>query len=249
MEKDHFKKIERKTEAPETPDNMAYKSLMTEQEIKKRKDFQDKVYYSELRRFKGERDINVLGIDIHISEGVFSSQWEDSRLLAETVKQNVDNKDYVLDLGTGSGIQAIFSAKNGAKVVATDINEKSIECAKDNARKHGLDKKITVKKSDLFDNLAGESFDKIIFNPPFRWFKPRDMLERASLDENYDTLQKFMKEAKNYLKQNGSIILVFSTSGDIKYFEKLVQQNKYQATVLNRSKKDEWDYFVYELRA
>lgn len=56
-----FKKLERKVEAAETADNMTYEPLMNEQEIKKRKDFQDKVYYSELRRFKGERDINCFG--------------------------------------------------------------------------------------------------------------------------------------------------------------------------------------------
>lgn len=247
MEKDLFKKIERKTETPEKSDSKAYEPLMTEQEIKKRNDWQGKVY-SELRKIKGERDINVLGIDIHISDGVFVPLWEDSRLLAETVKQKARSKDYVLDLGAASGIQAIFSAKNGAEVVATDINEKSIECARENLKKHGLEKKIKVIQSDLFDNLEGEFFDKIIFNPPFRWFKPRDILERASLDENYETLQKFMKEAKNHLKQNGGILLVFSTSGDIEYFEKLIQQNKYQAMVLNQSKKDGWDYFVYELK-
>src|SRR5947209_15040515 len=27
-------------------------------------------------------------------------------------------------------------------------------------------------------------------NPPFRWFRPRDMLERAFADENYETLRR-----------------------------------------------------------
>lgn len=34
--------------------------------------------------------------------------------------------------------------------------------------------------------------DLIVFDPPFRWFQPRDLLETAITDENYQSLTSFM---------------------------------------------------------
>lgn len=224
-----------------------YKPLLPKEEIKKRKIWQNKVF-SELVKIKNERIVNILGINIHVLKGVFAPLWEDSRLLAGSIKNSISRKDKVLDLGSGSGIQAVLCALNGAKVTAVDINPESIKCITYNTKKLCLDNKITIKKSDLFDAISNKSFTKIIFNPPTRWFKPRNMLERACLDENYETLQKFLKNAKNYLKEDGSILLVFSTAGDIKFFEKLIRQNKYHSKILDHSRKDNWDYFVYKLK-
>jgi hypothetical protein len=38
----------------------------------------------------------------------------------------------------------------------------------------------------VFEAVDGR-FDLVIFDPPFRWFAPRDPLEAASTDENYRT--------------------------------------------------------------
>ena len=57
---------------------------------------------------------------------------EDSYLLAQQVKKFAKGK--VLDIGTGSGIQAETATKNGADVLAVDIDK---ECV-NNALKKGL---------------------------------------------------------------------------------------------------------------
>jgi methylase of polypeptide subunit release factors len=71
-----------------------------------------------------------------------------------------------LDLGTGCGIQAMHAARNGRRVVATDISERALELAALNAELNGI-RSIEFRLGSLFEPVAGERFDHIISNPPF----------------------------------------------------------------------------------
>jgi methylase of polypeptide subunit release factors len=74
---------------------------------------------------------------------------EDSYLLAEAVNGLVEG--IVLDMGTGSGIQAITAALKPqvTEVVAVDINPLALELAERNALKSGVREKIRLVKSSL----------------------------------------------------------------------------------------------------
>jgi release factor glutamine methyltransferase len=56
-------------------------------------------------------------------------------LLANAVAAETLSKDRVLDVGTGSGINAIVGAARSADVVAVDNNPHAVECARLNARR------------------------------------------------------------------------------------------------------------------
>jgi release factor glutamine methyltransferase len=70
-----------------------------------------------------------------------------------------------LDMGTGSGVIALFAARAGARVTAVDINPQAVLCASDNAAAAGLE--IDCRESDLFSALNGRRYDVIAWNPPF----------------------------------------------------------------------------------
>jgi len=222
-----------------------YKPMMTKKEIVKRKAWHEQVYQN-LKSITEQIEIKILGYKFCVLSGMFAPLWYDSTLLAKIVKKNTKQGDFVLDLGTGSGIMAAIAAKKASKVVAVDINPVALKCCHINIMNLKLDDKIKVFKSNLFSKLKNK-FDVIIFNPPFRWFKPRDMLEKSITDEKYKTLTKFLSEAKKHLKKKGRIILVFSNSGDLKYLEHLIERNRYKSKILG-TQKEEWrNQIVYEL--
>jgi SAM-dependent methyltransferase len=71
-----------------------------------------------------------------------------------------------LDVGTGNGFQAFLAAQHSERVVATDRNPRAVQMATFNARLNGLDT-VECREGDLFDPVAGETFDLIVSNPPF----------------------------------------------------------------------------------
>ena len=78
-----------------------------------------------------------------------------------------------LDIGTGTGIMALYAAKLGAsKVVATEINPEAIRNARDNAKRLGLDAVIETRlvregPDPIYSALKeGETFDVVMANMP-----------------------------------------------------------------------------------
>ncbi len=132
---------------------------------------------------------------------------EDSLMLLEQVRKYAFGD--VLDMGTGSGIQAIAASKRAKSVMAVDIDRDALEEAKRNAKKERA--RIHFARSDLFSNVK-KKFDVIIFNPPYL---PQD---RGIVDpaiygggRGYETIQRFIESVNGFLKENGIILLLFSS--------------------------------------
>jgi methylase of polypeptide subunit release factors len=70
-----------------------------------------------------------------------------------------------LDLGTGSGIQALHAARFSDAVVATDISSRALAFARFNALLNGVE--LELRLGSLYEPVAGERFDRIVSNPPF----------------------------------------------------------------------------------
>ncbi|HEV7557935.1 MAG TPA: peptide chain release factor N(5)-glutamine methyltransferase, partial [Kofleriaceae bacterium] len=73
----------------------------------------------------------------------------------------------VLDLCTGSGAIAVALAKElpAATVVATEISVEAAALARRNAERNGVT--VDVRTGDLWEPVAGETFDLIVSNPPY----------------------------------------------------------------------------------
>ena len=150
----------------------------------------------------------------------------------------VKEGDVVLDPFTGSGIDAIIALKQGAsKAVAIDKFTLPFLCAKYNSQILGLNDKLDVRQGDIFSKLnENEKFDLIIANPPFRDMSAKSESAAALRDEGYTSLRKFFKNAKNHLKENGRIRLLFADVGDMELMEKIAEENGFNKTIIAESK-------------
>lgn len=118
----------------------------------------------------------------------------------------------LLDLGTGSGVGAIFAARRGMQVVAVDINPEAVRCARLNVLLNGLEERIEVRQGDLFEPVNNEQFDIILFNPPFYRGTPRSPLDHAW--RGVDVFERFVAGLDARLRADGCAFLVLSTDGD-----------------------------------
>ena len=70
-----------------------------------------------------------------------------------------------LDLGAGSGIQALLADDHSDLVVATDANPRAAAYTRLSAALGGRD--VEARVGDLLDPVAGETYDLVVSNPPF----------------------------------------------------------------------------------
>jgi release factor glutamine methyltransferase len=170
--------------------------------------------------------------------------------LWESVLDEVKESDRVLDMGTGSGVNGILAASRSSNVVAVDVNPASVENAEHNAKLNDVSSRMDIHVSDLLNTVEGQ-FDLILFDPPFRWFKPRSMRERSTADENYQTLTTFFDKAKDYLTNDGRILLFFGTSGDIDYLKQLIDKAGFKKEIVNHTEHEkdgmQVEYFTFRL--
>ena len=131
---------------------------------------------------------------------------EDSHLLAEAVKKYSKGKK-VLDVGSGSGIQAETAINSKASsVLCTDISPEVIS--------HLKSKNFKAIKSNLFSKVKGK-FDLIVFNPPYL---PLDKIEDKESKiittggkRGDEIILRFIKQVPKHLNKGGIILLLLSS--------------------------------------
>jgi HemK-related putative methylase len=118
----------------------------------------------------------------------------------------------VLDLGTGTGVCALFAARHACRVVAVDINRAAVRCAAINAQLNQLTSVVTCLHGDLFAPVHGQRFDAIFFNPPFILGTPADARDCAW--RGTDVAARFAAGLESHLTAEGRAYLLLSTFGD-----------------------------------
>jgi release factor glutamine methyltransferase len=140
----------------------------------------------------------------------------------------------VLDIGTGSGAIAIAIAVNAprAQITTVDISADAIAVASRNARRHRVQDRVTIRRSDCFHMLDGGAplgtFDAIVSNPPYlhdaeiaslepevHRFEPRMALNGGAT--GLDVLKRITIGAREHLATNGELILEMGVghAGDV----------------------------------
>lgn len=71
-----------------------------------------------------------------------------------------------LDIGTGSGIQALHAAQHATRVTATDLNPRALGFARLTLALSGT-RGADLREGSLFEPVGTETYDLIVSNPPF----------------------------------------------------------------------------------
>jgi methylase of polypeptide subunit release factors len=195
---------------------------------------------------KKKRIVNFLGTKIIIHKNVFPVVSLFSFSSEITARRIPENAGAVLDVGTGTGVQAIISAKKGAKkVIAIDIDENSLENAKENVVFHKLEKIIEVRKSDLFENIKKEEmFDLIISQLPFADKKFKGEFKHLLFDEGYKLHERLLKESRFHLSKEGVILIA---GGEIGNERKLLQLIKKYSYFLEDTYQEEYNGLIWKI--
>ncbi len=128
-------------------------------------------------------------------KGVFSKSGLDfgTRTLLETV--SIPAGAEVLDLGCGFGAVGVACAVLfDARVTMTDVNERAVLLAKENAEANHVE--ATIVSGDGLENVPG-LFNVILTNPPIRAGKA--------------VIYRLFREAADHLRPDGRFLLVINT--------------------------------------
>lgn len=157
-----------------------------------------------------------MGLKFFVDENVLIPQPDTEILVEQIINKYKDRKIKILDLCTGSGCIAI-SLKHylpQAEIFASDISKKALDIAQNNAKQNNTE--INFINSDLFQNIQDE-FDIIVSNPPYiktdiiktldNEVQNEPIIALDGGNDGLDFYKKILKEAYNYLKDEGKLYL------------------------------------------
>jgi ribosomal protein L3 glutamine methyltransferase len=133
----------------------------------------------------------------------------------------------VLDLCTGSGCLAILAALSfpGAKVDASDVSDAALAVAERNVADYGLQDRITLFKSDLFDGLGERHYDLILANPPYvseekiavfpREYAAEPVIAHAGGRDGLDIVRRILAQAAGHLTPQGTLVVEVGTGREM----------------------------------
>ena len=177
---------------------------------------------------------------------------EDSFMLETQIKKYLEqfNKEQkekikVLDMGSGSGIQAKTCLNSGIKrinIIAADIDPEAIKQLKE--------QRIPARKSNLYSHISKEKkFDLIIFNAPYlpedRYDKEKDT---TAGKRGYEIILKFLRKSKKYLTKEGVVILLFSNLSNSEKILAYIKKLEYNFKLLEEKNMGMMEkLFIYQL--
>jgi len=146
--------------------------------------------------------------------------------IAEIIQQQFslwispDQVNTILDLCTGSACIAIACAYafEQAEVDASDVSSDALAVAEINRQNHGLEDRLTLIESNLFESIPDKDYDIIVSNPPYVSeqemtqlsaefdFEPGS-LALAAGEQGLDLVLPMLSQAGDYLTEDGILVV------------------------------------------
>lgn len=150
---------------------------------------------------------------------------EDSYLLADNLE--IEAGQSVLEIGTGSGIVAMYASRLTDRITVTDINFDACELARKNFEDNGIEN-IEILFGNMFEPVENRKFDVILFNTPYLPTEDDEVID-DTINYAFDgglngrkVIDLFLDEVGNHLNDGGTVQMIQSSlSGNEETLEKL----------------------------
>ena len=150
---------------------------------------------------------------------------EDSYLLADNLE--IKKGASVLEIGTGSGIVAMYASRLSDNITVTDINFDACELARKNFEDNGIEN-IEILFGNMFEPVESRKFDVILFNTPDLPTDDGDVID-DTLNYAFDgglngrtVIDLFLDEVGNHLNDGGIVQMIQSSlSGNEETLQRL----------------------------
>jgi ribosomal protein L3 glutamine methyltransferase len=165
------------------------------------------------------------GLELYVDERVLVPRSPIAELVLQRFAPWIGGRvRRVLDIGTGSGAIALACAKvfPRARVDATDISAAALQVCRRNVRRLGLEKRVSVLRSDYFSAVADRRYDIIVSNPPYvgraemRTLPPEyrhePSLSLASGVDGLDSVRAIFASARTHLEDEGVLVVEVGNS-------------------------------------
>ena len=150
---------------------------------------------------------------------------EDSYLLAENLE--IKEGQSVLEIGTGSGIVAMYASRLTDKITVSDINFDACELARKNFEANNIEN-IEILFGNMFEPVENRKFDVILFNTPYLPTEDDEVID-DTINYAFDgglngrkVIDLFLNEVGNHLNDGGIVQMIQSSlTGNEETLEKL----------------------------
>lgn len=189
--------------------------------------------------------ITLNGISLKVCKDVFPPELGyTSKHLAKVLLRY--NPQKALDMGCGTGHLAFTLKRNGTKEVwAVDHHLPAVECTKENARINNLPR-LTIVQSNLFENIPKIKFDLIVFNQPY--YPAEGKVFFGCSHGGKDIIERFLKQAKEYLAIGGIILMPFSDmAGERNNPKTIAESFRYKVRNILEHEDSFGKHYVYEI--
>mgnify|MGYP002522501509 CR=1 FL=1 len=139
---------------------------------------------------------------------------EDSYLLADNLE--IKEGQSVLEIGTGSGIVAMYASRLTDAITVTDINFDACELARKNFEANSIEG-VEILFGNMFEPVKNRKFDVILFNTPYLPTEEDEVID-SNLNYAFDgglngrkVIDLFLNEVSNHLNDGGIVQMIQSS--------------------------------------
>lgn len=163
------------------------------------------------------------------------------------------NAAKVLDLCSGTGIQAILLARSAKKIIGVELSREVANIARFNVVLNNVENKVKILQGDLYEVVKNKKFDLVVSNPPFVPVPdtlPYGLWGKGGAD-GLLIQKKIFTNINDYMTKNGIGLTVGMSLGDCRspfildLLNRIAKRDKLDINILALDRMPKWQQILF----